>query len=72
MIDIESNLTNRQSEVLALRMKGLMAKQIAWALSISTRTVEIHMGKINQAVQDSGYIWVPALIKKPEGGVGNA
>jgi two-component system response regulator FixJ len=45
-----AQLTNRESEVCRLLVEGLPNKQIAWRLSISDRTVEVHRASVMRKV----------------------
>jgi DNA-binding NarL/FixJ family response regulator len=45
---VDIKLTPRQKEILQLLAEGNSAKQIAWVLSISSRTVEFHKYRLMQ------------------------
>jgi len=41
-----TNLTQREGEVFALVVAGLLNKQIAWEMSISEKTVKVHRARV--------------------------
>jgi DNA-binding NarL/FixJ family response regulator len=54
-----SNLTERQREILKLIAEGLSAKEVAFQLGISPKTVEAHRAQIMERLQISD---VPGLV----------
>lgn len=46
-----ANLTPREREVMALVVRGLLNKQIAYELDLSEKTVKIHRGRVMEKMQ---------------------
>ena len=66
MNDFRELLTPCERQVYDLRCAGKMAKEIAYELGSSRRTVEVHVAHITEKASKQGLIWSRALIKKPE------
>jgi FixJ family two-component response regulator len=49
------NLTSREREVMALVVRGMLNKQIAFALGISEKTVKIHRGRVMEKMNASSF-----------------
>jgi FixJ family two-component response regulator len=49
------NLTPREREVMALVVRGMLNKQIAFALGISEKTVKIHRGRVMEKMNASSF-----------------
>ena len=55
-----ASLTNRERDVMALVVSGLLNKQVGWELGISEITVKAHRGKVMQKMKAE---CLPSLVK---------
>ena len=62
-----ATLSAREEEVMALMLTGAMNKQIAAALSISMRTVEVHRGRVLAKMNVRNAVELTAMLTADDG-----
>lgn len=60
------NLSPRQSEIVELRSKGYLDKEIAAILGIGKRRVATHLSTVYSKMRRENLTWAKVIVPRPE------